>query len=477
MPRLMAVLAPLTVSLVLGLWGIRREGSSWRDEAVTYEMAHRSLPDLWRTLENIDAVHGLYYVLMHALFALFDGGLVTLRLPSVLAMSAAAAGVGLLGLRLAGPRAGLLAGLAFPLVPVVQRYAQEGRSYALVCALVTWATCLLVRGASRPRKWLWAGYAALVLTASLLHELAILVLLAHGTTLLLAGVPRAAVRGWGVAAGCAVVGLIPLAAFSMRQSAQVDWIGGPDPIELLGFVVLALLGIVSARTQVSAKGPVALRTLALPLLIVPTVALLLVSIIKPLYVDRYVLYYVVGFALPTGAALDRALGRLRLRDRSGPSRARLLRRAVSLTATVVVLLGAGVFLRSPQSRVDDVTAVAHTVRESSAAGDGLLFMPSRRRVWTLVHAYEFRGLTDLALDQDPVASHTLYGTEISADRIRARMLGSRRIVAVHDPTEEPLDESAREAVKRSTLRAHFEKCSTREVTGAEITVYARPGRC
>ncbi|MDT0478427.1 glycosyltransferase family 39 protein, partial [Streptomyces sp. DSM 41014] len=142
--------------------------SLWSDEAVTYEVAHRSTADIWRLLAEADVVHGLHYFLMHAVFVLWDGGPVALRLPSVLAVAATAAGVGLLGHRLAGPRAGLLAGLALPLLPAMQRYAQEGRSYALVCALVTWGTWLLLEALDGGGRKRWAGYGAVMLAACLL---------------------------------------------------------------------------------------------------------------------------------------------------------------------------------------------------------------------------------------------------------------------------------------------------------------------
>ncbi|MEV5397164.1 hypothetical protein AB0N26_13300 [Streptomyces cellulosae] len=134
--RTVVVLAPFLMALALGLWGIRRENTLWGDEAVTYALAQRDLSQIWRTAQHVDLVHALHYALVHVVFDLFGAGLLTLRLPSVLAMAAAASAVGLLGLRLAGPRVGLLAGLVFPLLPHVQKYAQEGRSYALVCALV-----------------------------------------------------------------------------------------------------------------------------------------------------------------------------------------------------------------------------------------------------------------------------------------------------------------------------------------------------
>lgn len=78
-----AVLASL--ALVLGLWGVRRGDSMWRDESVTRQMAHRPFPALWDTLAQVDAVHGVYHAFMHLVFALWDGGMPALRLPSVLA--------------------------------------------------------------------------------------------------------------------------------------------------------------------------------------------------------------------------------------------------------------------------------------------------------------------------------------------------------------------------------------------------------
>ncbi|MYS17804.1 glycosyltransferase family 39 protein, partial [Streptomyces sp. SID4982] len=152
-----SALVPAALATALGLWGLTRRGSMWRDESVTYQVAHRTPGELLELLGRIDAVHGLYYLLMHGVFALWDGGLLALRLPSVLATALAAAGVGALGTRLAGPRPGLLAGVLFALLPAIQWYAQEGRSYALVTAGVVWATYLLVRGLRSAAPGWWAG--------------------------------------------------------------------------------------------------------------------------------------------------------------------------------------------------------------------------------------------------------------------------------------------------------------------------------
>lgn len=444
----LVALPPAALTLVLGLWGIRREGTLWGDEAVTYEMAQRTVPEIWHTLGSVDAVHGLYYFLIHGVFAITGPGLVPLRLPSVLAMCATAAGVALIGRRLAGPRAGLLAGLVLPLLPIVQRFAQEGRSYALVCALVTWGSWLLWE-----RRW--AAYAGVMLTACLLHEFAVLQLAAHALT-----VRRPWPRGWSIAAGCVLAGVAPLALFSTTQAAQVDWIGRPGLPELAAYGALALAGWGCARSA----GGAAVRTVALPLLVAPTGVLLAVSLVHPLFVDRYVLPYVIGLALLVGALLDhhwtRALA------------------AATASAALLVLVSHGPYLRTPESRKSDVGAVAAAVAETARAGDGLLFTPMRRRVWTLGHPGQFAGLRDLSLERAPRASGTLFGTEAEPVDIRARMLAHQgRLVVVQDLVGQPLDAVAGEEVKREVLRDAFVLCGERVEGQARISVYVRGVGC
>lgn len=117
--RVLVWLVPLVWTLGLGLWGLSRQDSVWRDEAATWQVAGRSAGEIWAMLANVDAVHGLYYLLMHGLFEVFGASTTTLRLPSVLAVSAAATCVALIGRRLAGFWAGLGGGLTLGLLPAV----------------------------------------------------------------------------------------------------------------------------------------------------------------------------------------------------------------------------------------------------------------------------------------------------------------------------------------------------------------------
>ncbi|MFB7495341.1 glycosyltransferase family 39 protein [Streptomyces sp. NPDC056161] len=457
------------MSLALGLWGIRRQGTLWQDEAVTYDMAHRGLPDLWATLGGTDAVHGLYYLLMHAVFGFWDGGLVALRLPSVLAMAGAAVGVAAVGRRLAGPRAGPAAGVVFALLPVVQRYAQEGRSYALVTALVVAATRVLLNAADggRRRGW-WAGYAALAALAGLLHEFALPVLAAHGVALLAARAPRPVLSAWAVAAAGASAVVSPLVLLSLRQSGQVAWIEVSVGTDVLGFLLTAAIGTACAAVLRHARAPRALGTLALPLLLLPPASLLLASAVEPLYVDRYVLYAQAGLALLVGAALD-ALWR--------SVRPRAVLACAAAVAVLVAVGPVGTHLRGPASRTDDVAAIARAVRETVAPGDGVLFLPGSRRVWTLGREPAAYGADDLALAAAPHPSHTLYGTELPPAGIRKRILGVSRIVVVREPARERQEANGREEAKETALRDHFTRCAGSTVSTARIEVYERGDHC
>ncbi|MFJ8073049.1 hypothetical protein ACIQ7Q_03640 [Streptomyces sp. NPDC096176] len=475
--RLPSVLAPAALALALGLWGLTRDGSMWRDESVTHQVAHRSLGEIWALLDNADAVHGLYYVFMHGLFSVWEGGPATLRLPSVLAVSAAAALVGLTAFRLAGRRAGVLSGLVFAATPEVQMYAQEGRSYAMVCASVALATCLLARSLTGASGRIGVPYVCAVLAAGWLHVFAALALLAHGITVALSRETPRLRRSWPVAAGCAFIGLVPLVLFSMGQTGQVSWIGGPKPREWFEIAAVALVAVLCAWYLASGERHALVPRLALPLAVVPTAVLLLAAVHEPMYVDRYVLFTNVGFSLLVGTSLS---GLLTSASALAPLRSRAARSAaVAVVAAAVVLALTPVTLqmRTPDSRKDDVTAIAEAVRQVSDPGDGVVFAPARRREWRLSHPDEFAGLVDLALMRSPRASATLQGVEFPAAEIRRRMTSMDRIVVLSDPPGQPEDAFEQEAVKREVLRAVFYACSRTQVKGAQVTLYSRSKSC
>lgn len=465
-------LPPAALALGLGLWGVRRDDSLWGDEAVTYQVAHRSPGQLWQLVQHVDAVHALYYLLMHAVFGLLPSGLVTLRLPSVLGVALAAAGVALLGRRLAGPRAGLLAGLAFPVFPAVQQYAQEGRSYGLVCAGVVASGLLLLRALDRPGPGRWAAYAAVSLLTCWLHEFAVLAVLAQGLTLLLGRPPRRLAAGWAAAFGALLVGLAPLLWLSSGESKQVAWISFPGTGTVLFAAGTALVGALCAlacrRAPGVSPGPggVSLPGFALPLLVLPQAALLLVSLVHPVYLDRYVVFEYAGLALLVGAALAR-LGR-----RIGwPV-------LLAVPAALLLLLPTELHLRTPQARPDDLAAAARAAQRLGSPGGGVLFQPSARRESALVYPSDYAGLWDLALSAPVASSGTLGGVELPPAVITARMDRLTRIVTVRTAGSGGVPEGTRQdAAMLRVLAADFRVCARIPVRGLVVTSYARPGDC
>ncbi|MGF0176049.1 glycosyltransferase family 39 protein [Streptomyces sp. Marseille-Q5077] len=298
----LAVCVPVVVMLGLALWGLDRDGM-WRDEGVTFQVARRSVPEILRLVQGVDAVHALYYLLMHAVLAVHPGE-IALRLPSVLGAAAAAGLIAALGVRLARPRVGLWAGLLYAVTPLVGHYAQEGRSYALVTAGAAGATLLLVR-----RVW-WA-YGVVLTVTCLLHELAAPVVCAHAVTLGVGRAPRRVWAAWGCAVAAAGVALLPLLQVSRAQAGQVGWLPVPgwgSAERLLREFAAGPTGVVfgvCVLLMVAGLGAGRVAGVALPLLVVPPGLLIAVSQVRPMYDDRYVLYALAGAPLLVAAGADR----------------------------------------------------------------------------------------------------------------------------------------------------------------------------
>ncbi|MFD0427934.1 hypothetical protein ACFQ60_06170 [Streptomyces zhihengii] len=195
----------------------------------------------------------------------------------------------------------------FAVTPEVQMYAQEGRSYALVCALVALATWQFTGLGPDATPGRWFRYGAVVLTAALLHEFAVLALLAHGVALRFSP-PRPPARA----------GASP----SRRRPWPWRWRRWPSsarPSRARCPGSAARVRASGARSRASPPWPwsaggswhggrsaAAVGTPALALALLPTAVLQSAAVHQPVYVDRYVLYSHIGLALLVGAALVRA---------------------------------------------------------------------------------------------------------------------------------------------------------------------------
>ncbi|WST81575.1 glycosyltransferase family 39 protein [Streptomyces sp. NBC_01136] len=470
--------------LALGLWRLDR-GGMWRDEAATFQVSRRSVPQIWHLLHHVDAVHGLYYLFMHVVLAV-DPSEVALRLPSVIGAAATAGLVAALGVRLCRPRVGLWAGLLYAVTPLAGHFAQEGRSYALVAAGATGATLLLVKAV---RTGGWWGYGVTLTVTCILHEFAVLLLLAHATTLALTRMPWRVWRRWGCAAGATVLVLSPLALVSHGQSAQVAWLSAPngESVDLLvraftgpaQLVVVPYLFLIALGLwPLVRRGEMTLAAVALPLLLLPPAVLITVSHFWPLYDERYVLYAMSGAPLLAAAGADRLLGAVPQLRSALPSRVVTVAGVLAVALVLTVQFPLLRKDRNPNHRPDNLAAMSAAAGRELRPGDPVLFLPSLARRSALAYPAGFRGIRDIALTRSATASGTLYGEEAGPRELRRRLdrLDRVWVVAEHFAARRnwhPDTGVATEEAKLAVLREEFTLRERIVRRGITLRLYVR----
>ena len=197
----LVIAIPAATSFAVGGYEIGAP-SLWRDEAYTKDAIARPFGEIFALLGHQDAVHGAYYLLMHAITAVIGTSATALRFPSLCAMVIATGFTAAVARRaavLARPPdqdgrgldvpalTGLLSGLLFATAPYMTYYAQMARSYAIETMFAVIATYLLLRAWPDGRWRWWLAYAAAVALTGLFNIFGLLILAAHGITLLLAG--------------------------------------------------------------------------------------------------------------------------------------------------------------------------------------------------------------------------------------------------------------------------------------------------
>ena len=195
------IVAP-AVTLVVMLWGITAP-AYWGDEADTVSAVSRSLPQLLLMLRHVDAVHGLYYLSLWPVVRVLGPGEFATRLPSALAMAAAALGIAAIARGLVSARAALWAGLLFAATPMISAQGHDARPYGMVTASAVLASYLLIRAVDSRRRGWFAAYGASLVLLGYLELFGLLLIVAHGVTL--AGLRwRGTARRWLVTVAAAM---------------------------------------------------------------------------------------------------------------------------------------------------------------------------------------------------------------------------------------------------------------------------------
>lgn len=439
--------AALAFVVALGMFSWRvGSASAWRDEAVTQEVAGRSIGQLIALTRDVDLVHLAYYLLAHLVHQV-NGDVVGLRLLSVVLFAAATAVTVLIGAELGSLRHGLLAAGLVVASPVASSYAQQARPYALTTFVATLSVWVLLVAARRGSVRLWVGYGLAVVACGLSNAVSLLVLLPHAVVVTshavvvtsqavvpAAGLPvrlgwappaRRVLRAWATTVGVSLLVLSGFLVLALRQRGQVGWLTRPGVDQLIEVLTFGLdpLWLLVWLAAVALAVSLAVRQLRRPWLITatwgfgPVLVSWLVSQGHPIFDGRY-----VAFCLP-GAALALATP-VRLRAGRGPVAWR--EGAVPVIGAVVAAgLATGAWpgqlrVRDP-SGLEDLRGAAAVLRENARPGSAVLFVPSNSRLITMTYGEGLPLLRDLSLEESGRASATLVGTDRPSDEVRARL--------------------------------------------------------
>lgn len=402
--------------------------SLWRDEVDSVRFATRSLPALLSTFRTPGENGPLYFLLLRGWLTLAGRSEFALRYLSliggVLAIPLAAA----LGRRLAGRKLAILSALLVATSPYLIWYSQEGKMYGLLLSLVLAALCALWDGMTRPGWGAWVLCWALTTLAIYVHLLAVLLIAVEVGWFVVMCVVRPATRRRLVPMSAMLAMLtlpylplvrwqvilwqsepfqtghsfVPLGTMATTLLAGLSRGVRPMPAlwSLVPFVFLLLAGLLLWQPQRQADAvvrdeqspglrqpsttdaaqslrpsggqalPLEAKLLLLTWLIVPPLLLFFISMRKPLFTDRYLIWVAPAFYVLLGA------GVLEVRRRW-----KLL--AGALLALLLVLNLQAVWYQSHTKIKADMRSAVQYVENLREPNDLLLFlMPYVRHTYT-----------------------------------------------------------------------------------------------
>jgi len=419
---------PLIVGMLataISLAGAARP-SFWYDEAATISSAYsRSLPQLWRMLGNVDAVHGLYYLLMHGWFQIFPPTEFWSRAPSGLAVGGAAAGVVVLGRQFSSRTIAVAAGVVCAILPRTTWAGIEARPYALSMMAAVWLTVMLVVAARRESRWLWLCYGLTLLISVLLDIYLGLLLAAHVVFIVAFRRHRKVLVPFAIASLLALCCLTPFVLKVVGQVQQIKWIApiGHRTIEDVviqqyferspPFAVLSALVVVAAIALRRNRSRLAvadrqLLALAVAWMTLPTVAIVAWSAAAhPIYTPRYLSFTAPAMALALGVCIGA------LAAKPWVATAIVILLAVAAAPNYVLAQ------RNPYAKYGmDYSQVADLISAKAAPGDCLLvndtvtFMPAPMRPLMAARPNAYRKLVDLTLWQRATDRNDVFDTNL-----------------------------------------------------------------
>jgi mannosyltransferase len=401
--------------------------SFWYDEAATISASYsRSLAQLWQMLGNVDAVHGLYYLLMHGWFQIFPPTEFWSRAPSGLAVGGAAAGVVVLGKQFSSRTVAVSSGVVCAILPRTTWAGLEARPYAVSMMAAVWLTVLLVYAARRDNAWIWLSYGIAQAISIVFDIYLALLLLTHVAFICAFRRSRTVVARFtltSVLASCAVA---PFLLEAVGQVHQISWIT-PIGRRTIGdvtvqqyfersprFAILSALVIVAAIVvwRFTSTRPTEaerqLLTLAIAWLVIPTALIVTWSAtVHPIYTPRYLCFTAPAMALVLGVCIGTVAAKPWV--------------AAALVCLFAVAAAPNYVRaqRNPYAKYGmDYSQVADLITAKAAPGDCLLvndtvtFMPAPMRPLMAARPDAYRKLIDLTLWQRATDRRDVFDTNL-----------------------------------------------------------------
>jgi mannosyltransferase len=366
------------VSLILGL--IRLGGPSlWYDEAYTYRQIHKGY------LAQFEGYQPFYYWVHKPWTSLAGTSEWAMRFPSVLGAMLACALLVVLARELFDRRVALVSGLLLATSPYFVKWSQQARAYTLIAAAAILATLLLLRAIERHSRGAWAAYGLAFTGLLVTHAVAGLLLVpAHAV---LIAQRRHRVLPHGLLAGVIVVALgVPwVAQLAMRtdsSTSETAWIPFPSAeyatralLDLSGIAGLGILLAVVGAWMLWKAGDGQRALWLATWAFAPFVVAIVISLARPVFVDRYLIVAAPAFALLAALAIVGVAARLR----------------VGVVAAVAVATAAGLVLWYSSSddgnwRGEDWRSAVAFVNERTGDAGAIVVVP-----WWTHDAAEYYG--------------------------------------------------------------------------------------
>ncbi|MEB0039706.1 glycosyltransferase family 39 protein [Pseudomonas sp. MH10] len=311
----------------------------WYDEAFSVILSAYPPEFIW-SITGRDIHPPLYYLLLHGWMEMVGQSVFAVRAFSAVAgIATVALGMWLMRL-IASPKAALLAGLFLAFFPVAVRFSQEARMYAVLAVFLFGATVALVYWVKEPTRYRYLASYAVLMTASLYtHYYSVLCVLPHWLYLLLLRVYRPdeeryiARPAWWIANLSMAVLYIPwlfslldvITHFKNIQAAgSISWLLATTPYTFpssiwafltlkkahavfwpiywgLPLVIVIVAGWVTLFDRSRYKFYLLLGLYTF----VPIVTLLLISLVVPTFMERYVVFAALGLPMILALAVIR----------------------------------------------------------------------------------------------------------------------------------------------------------------------------